>query len=122
MPKFVEMDDRTTVHAQMEQERGPVILVNQFTVEPDEVEQFLSLWAEDAAIMKRQPGFISAQMHKGVGSSRVFLNYAVWESMAQFKRAFNHPEFQAKIRMYPSTVIASPHLFQKIAVPGICVE
>jgi heme-degrading monooxygenase HmoA len=122
MPKFVEMDERTPVHAQMEQEDSPVILVNQFIVEPEDSEQFLKLWAEDAAIMKRQPGFISAQMHKGIGSSRVFLNYAVWESVEHFRRAFHNAEFQAKIRTYPSTVVASPHLFHKVAVPGICVD
>jgi hypothetical protein len=52
----------------------------------------------------------------------VFLNYAVWESMSDFKRAFNKPEFQAKIRDYPPGVVASPHLFQKVAVPRICVD
>ncbi|MBZ5728225.1 MAG: antibiotic biosynthesis monooxygenase [Acidobacteriia bacterium] len=116
------MDDRTSVRTQMEQEHGPVILINQFVVEPEDAEGFLKLWAEDAAIMKRQPGFISAQMHKGVGDSRVFLNYAVWESVADFKRAFHNPEFQAKIRAYPSSIVASPHLFKKLSVPGICVD
>jgi len=122
MPKFVEMDERTPVRSQMEQEDGPVILINQFFVEPEDAEQFLELWAEDAAIMKRQPGFISAQMHKGVGESRVFLNYAVWECVADFKRAFQNPEFQANIGTYPSRVVASPHLFKKLAVAGICVD
>src|SRR5262249_50751216 len=122
MPTFVEMDDKTAVHAQMEEEvRGPVVLVNQFTIEPDEADKFLKLWAEDAAIMKRQPGFIFTQMHKGIGSSRVFLNVAIWESIGAFKRAFSNPEFQARIRAYPPSVVTSPHLFQKIAVPGICV-
>lgn len=122
MPKFVEMDDKTTFAAQMAEEVGTVILVNQFLVEPDDAEQFLKRWAEDAAIMKRQPGFISAQLHKGVGGSRVFLNYTVWESVADFKRAFNNPEFRANIESYPPSVVASPHLFQKIAVPRICVD
>jgi hypothetical protein len=31
-----------------------------------------------------------------------------------------HPEFKAKISAYPSSAVATPHLFQKIAVPGIC--
>lgn len=105
----------------MERELGTVILVNRFIVEPEDAERFLRLWAEDAAIMKRQPGAISAQLHKGVGTCRVFMNYAVWESVADFKRAFNNPEFQAKIRDYPAGVVASPHLLQKIAVPRICV-
>ena len=51
----------------------------------------------------------------------MFVNYAVWESVADFKRAFNNAEFQARIQDYPPSVVASPHLFQKIAVPRVFV-
>jgi heme-degrading monooxygenase HmoA len=121
MPRFVEMDDRTTLLTQLEQEFGTVVLINEFTVEPEDEEQFLKAWAADAAVMKRQPGFISTQLHKGVGGSRVFVNYAVWESAADFKQAFNNPEFRATMRDYPPNTVASPHLFQKVAVARICV-
>ena len=30
-------------------------------------------------------------------------------------------EFVAKLSTYPASAVASPHLFQKVAVPGICV-
>jgi hypothetical protein len=40
----------------------------------EEVDQFLKIWAADAAIMKRQPGFISAQLHRGIAGSCVFIN------------------------------------------------
>ncbi len=59
---------------------APVILINKFNVKPEDVDQFLKIWAADAAIMKQQPGFISAQLHRGIGGSCVFINYAVWES------------------------------------------
>jgi heme-degrading monooxygenase HmoA len=121
MPRFVEMDDRTTLIHQMETESGPVVLINVFTVEKKDESQFLKAWSADAAVMKRQPGFISTQLHKGVGDSRLFVNYAVWESAEDFKRAFSSPEFQSKMGDYPPNAIASPHLFQKVAVPGICV-
>ncbi len=85
MPTFVEMDDKNPISAQMHQECGPVILINKFTVEPEHTEQFLKQWALDAAFMRRQPGSISAQLHKGIGASRIFLNYAVWESVAEFQ-------------------------------------
>src|SRR5215831_1517054 len=121
MPQFVEMDEGTTLMAQMKQEFGPVILINEFTVEPEDEEQFLKAWAADAVVMKSQPGFISTQLHKGVGGSRMFVNYAVWESAADFKRAFNNPDFRAKMKDYPPNTVASPHLFQKVAVARICV-
>jgi heme-degrading monooxygenase HmoA len=122
MPAFVEMDERTPLSAQMEaNEVGPVVLINQFTVEPAEADQLLQAWAADAAWMKQQPGFISTQLHRGIAGSRVFINYAVWESTAHFTRAFVNPQFQSKLGHYPPSAVASPHLFRKVAVPGICV-
>ncbi len=121
MPKLVEMDEKVTFIAQMEESGGPVILINKFKVAPEEAEQLLTAWAEDAEFMKRQPGFISTQLHRGIGGSSVFINYAVWESVEAFKKAFFHRDFQEAIKKYPPSVTVSPHLFQKVAVPGICV-
>jgi heme-degrading monooxygenase HmoA len=121
MPQLTEMDEKVTLGSQLEGSGGQVILINTFKVDAAEVEQFLHAWAADAAFMKRQPGFISTQLHRGIGGSCVFINYAVWESVEAFKRAFFHPEFQEAIQHYPPSVVGSPHLFQKVAVPGICV-
>jgi heme-degrading monooxygenase HmoA len=71
--------------------------------------------------MKRQPGFISTQLHRAIGDSSAYFNFAVWESTALDRAAFTHPEFKASLAAYPSSVVATPHLFQKVAVPGICV-
>ena len=121
MPKFVEMDEYVTLAQQLEQAAAPVILVNRFSVKPDEADRLLQAWAADAEVMKRQPGFISTQLHRGIAGSGEFLNYAVWESSEHFKRAFSNPEFRAKLKDYPPSTVASPHLFEKLSVPGICV-
>ena len=120
MPKLVEMDPHVTLAQQMETQSGPVVLVNRFSVDPSEADQLLRAWAGDAAVMKRQPGFISTQLHRGLAGSGEFLNYAVWESTAHFKEAFRNPEFRAGLADYPPSTVASPHLFHKVAVPGIC--
>lgn len=122
MSGFAEMDQHVTLAQQTEQEVGAVILINKFTVDPSEADQLLKAWALDAAFMKQQPGFISTQLHRGVGGSSVFINYAVWESVAQYKRAFTNPEFRAMRENYPPSTVAMPHLFKKVAVPGICVD
>lgn len=121
MLELVEMDDIVTLQQQMSLEIGPVILINQFKVKPEEANQLVEAWTRDAAFLKQQPGFISAQLHRGVGGSGVFLNYAVWQSIADFRRAFSQPEFQKSLETYPPGTKASPHLFQKIAVSNICV-
>ncbi|HML90436.1 MAG TPA: antibiotic biosynthesis monooxygenase [Methylomusa anaerophila] len=118
----MEMDENTTLQEQLKEDVGPVILINQFNVKPEEADQLLKAWATDAAFMKQQAGFISTQIHRGIGKSCVFLNYAIWESVESFKRAFSNPEFQSRLADYPSSTVASPHLFRKVAVPGICVE
>jgi hypothetical protein len=41
MAKFVEMDEKVTLSVQMEENIGPVILINKFNVNPEEVDQFL---------------------------------------------------------------------------------
>lgn len=122
MVKLVEMDESISLEKQLEEEVSPVILINKFNLDPQDVNQFLRAWASDAEIMKQQPGFISAQLHRGVAGSSTFINYAVWESASQFKQALSNPQFQAKMSDYPASVMASPHLFKKIAVPGICVS
>jgi heme-degrading monooxygenase HmoA len=71
--------------------------------------------------MKHQAGFIFTRLHRAIGESPTYLNYAIWESIADFRAAFTHPEFRARLSEYPSSAVASPHLFQKVAVPGICV-
>jgi heme-degrading monooxygenase HmoA len=121
MPKLIEMDPNVTVFEQMNENGGPVILINKFNVGPEDVDQFLRAWTSDAAVMKRQPGFISTQLYQGIAGSTVFLNYAVWESTESFRLAFANPEFQSKLADYPPSVVGSPHLFRKVAVPGICV-
>lgn len=121
MVMFAELDKHVTIHKQLQEGGGPVVLVNLFTVEPEEAEQLLAAWADDAAFMKRQQGFISTQLHRGIAGSGAFLNYAVWESVEHFRRAFEKPDFQTKLGHYPASAVASPHLFRKVAVEDICV-
>jgi hypothetical protein len=42
--------------------------------------------------------------------------------MQAFRDAFADPQFQATFARYPDSTVASPHLFQKVAVPGICMD
>jgi heme-degrading monooxygenase HmoA len=118
----VEMDERVALADQLKEEVGPVILINTFHVAPEDVDALLEAWAADAAYLKSKPGFISTQLHRGIAGSCTFLNHAVWESVEAFRNAFGDPHFQATWARYPDSTVASPHLFQKLAVPGICVD
>jgi heme-degrading monooxygenase HmoA len=121
--RLQEMDEQTTYMQQLQGgDDAPIVLINRFSVAPEDTEKFIEVWADDAAFMKRQPGFISTQLHRGTAGSATFLNVAVWESARALGQAFSSPEFQQRAARYPESAVASPHVFRRVAVPGICVE
>ena len=118
--KHIEMDEKVKLSEQMKENVAPVILINKFNVKAEEANEFIRAWTIQAQIMKRQPGFISSQLHHGIGGSSVFLNYAIWESTEHFRKAVSNLELKSSLDKLPSSTVASPHLFKKIAIPGIC--
>ena len=121
MLQLKTLDPNVPIFQQLSTDVSPVVLVNIFNVAEVDVPALLDAWEADANWMKRQPGYISTQLHRGIAGSTVFMNYAVWESVAHFRAAFSHPEFKKALEHYPSTVVASPHLFTRLTVQNLCV-
>ena len=87
-------------------------LFSWFNVKAEDTDEF-SLTTE---MFKQQPGFISAQLQRGIGRSNTFFNYVIWESAELFKHAFNRPEFRTSMAdVLPNTVMSS-HLFKKVDI------
>src|SRR5215207_6375149 len=63
------MDEHVTYLQQLQEDDGPVVLINEFNVPPEDTDRFIAVWADDAAFMKRQPGFISTQLHRGTAEA-----------------------------------------------------
>src|ERR1700676_196373 len=82
------LDPSFPIERQIAIEAGPVVLVNVVTLDKADEQTFLKTWQDDAAFMKRQPGFISTQLHRALGESPTYLNCAVWESTAHYRAAF----------------------------------
>ena len=121
MVQLQPLDAKVPIFQQINIDLSPVVVVNIFQVAEADIPALLSAWEKDANWMKQQPGFISTQMHRGIAGSTVFMNYAVWESVAHFRAAFQHPEFKKSMERYPSSTVASPHLFARLTVPNLCV-
>ena len=121
MLQLKPLDEVVPIFQQLATEQSPVILVNVFNVEAKDIPALVEAWAADANWMKQQPGYISTQLHRGIGGSTVFLNYAIWESVAHFRAAFSHPNFKSALEHYPSSAVASPHLFERLTVANLCV-
>ena len=120
--QLVEMNSAIGIADQLQSnEDGSVVLINVFTIDPADEAAMLEVWSQDAAFMREQPGYVSTQMHKAIGGSATFVNYAIWESAESFRNAFTNPEFRKHLGNYPESATVSPHLFKKLAVPGFCV-
>ena len=120
MVNMKPLDPNFPIQQQMSIDAGPVVLINIFTVDPRDQDALVQAWRSDALWMKQQPGYISTQLHKAIGSSNMYLNYAIWDSVADFRAAFSNPEFQQELSHYPSSAVTAPHLFKKIAVQNCC--
>ena len=59
MVKIVEMDEKVMLGAQLEENISSVILLNKFTVKPEDVDEFLKVFSTTTEFFKQQPGFIS---------------------------------------------------------------
>jgi hypothetical protein len=46
--QIIEMDRTVTLAEQLADTGDPVILINTFTVDPEDVEQFLTTWGDDS--------------------------------------------------------------------------
>ncbi len=99
--KFVQMDPNVSFDKQIANNVAPVVLLGTFLVKHEHVEEFLAGFRKQFAIMRKQPGLISAQLHRGIAGSCLFMNYVIWESTDSFKHGFESPEFQSQLKQYP---------------------
>jgi heme-degrading monooxygenase HmoA len=80
--------------ATIDPEQKLVTLINVFTVEPENQGRLVDALVEATdEVMRHLPGFISANIHRGLDGRHV-ANYAQWESEEAFQRMLANPEAQ----------------------------
>jgi hypothetical protein len=67
MPLLRPLDPAFPIERQTKIDASPVVLVNIFTMDKADEQAFLTVWQDDAAFMKQQPGFISTQLLRAIG-------------------------------------------------------
>jgi heme-degrading monooxygenase HmoA len=78
----------------------------------------LSLMAERARFMQRQPGFISISLHRSLDGRRV-VNYIQWESRDLLRAAHQSPEFRKSWGQFEQLADdIDPHLYEVTEVLG----
>jgi heme-degrading monooxygenase HmoA len=114
------LDAACPIDLQLRSTADPIVLVNLFSVAEADTPALMSVWETDATWMKQQPGLLSTQLHRPIGGSLMFMNYAAWESVEHFRAALMNPAFVSVLAAYPSSAVAQPHLFANVAVPNFC--
>jgi heme-degrading monooxygenase HmoA len=121
MIKIDTLDPSTPLASQFQEKTGSVVVINTFIVPREAMAQFLEIWHDDASVMKASPGFISTQLLRGTSDSKLVVNIGVWESTEALARAHSNPKFRENASKFPAGIVAYPHIYQKIAVQGVCV-
>lgn len=91
------LDPEYPIQQQLGIEAGPIVLVNIFTVDPADQDALIEAWRNDALWMKKQPGYISTQLHKAIGESSMYLNYAVWDLWPTSARLLHTPSSRMRL-------------------------
>jgi heme-degrading monooxygenase HmoA len=94
------------------------VLINPFEVSSDTSDDaFVAGWERAAEYMKRQPGFLDAQLHRALrpDARYRFINVARWESPADFDAAVNRDEFRQMAADEPA---GTPSLYEVVATAG----
>jgi Antibiotic biosynthesis monooxygenase len=120
MLSLTDLDESTPFLGQHDENTGPVTIINTFVSPEGKTGEVLAAWTDDAVYMKNTGNLLAVQPYRGIGGSRLFTNVAVWESPAALRAAFRTPEFARHLENYPAGTVAYPHLYQKVAVEGIC--
>lgn len=95
--------------------RNMVTLVNVFHVEPENQQRLIDLLVDATErVMSKQPGYISANIHRGLDGTTV-ANYAQWRSRQDFEAIFGNPEAIAHMREAEKLAVSfEPHLYEVV--------
>ena len=89
-----------------------VTLINVFTVEPEHQQRLVDLLVTATeAVIGKQPGFVSANIHKSLDGTRV-ANYAQWRSREDFEAMLANPEAAAHMRAAAQIARFDAHLYE----------
>ena len=90
----------------------PVIQVTVVDTDPGKQDKALSVMAERARFMARQPGFVSITLHRSLDRRRI-VNYVQWQSRELLEKAHRSPEFRKEWDEFDRlTADISPSLYE----------
>lgn len=89
-----------------------VTFINFFSVKPENQQELVDLWREFVTdVVDRQPGFISANLHKSFDGTRV-VNYAQWKTKEDQERMIERAEVKHWRDDFVRLADATPNFYE----------
>jgi heme-degrading monooxygenase HmoA len=97
-------------------DKQPVTQITVVESGPDKQAEALSVMAERARFMARQPGFISISVHRSLDGRRI-INYVQWQNRELLQEAHKSSQFRKEwARFDQLTDDIDPHLYEVVHV------
>jgi heme-degrading monooxygenase HmoA len=95
-------------------DRDAIALINVFTVDPDNQQELLDLLRNATEhVMSKQPGYLSARIHRGLDGRRVAV-YAQWQSRQDFEALAENADAAAHMRRARGLASFEPMLYEVV--------
>jgi heme-degrading monooxygenase HmoA len=97
-------------------DKQPVTQITVVESGPDKQAEAVSVMAERARFMARQPGFMSISVHRSLDGRRI-VNYVQWQNRDLLQAAHKSPEFLKEWGRFDQlTDDIDPHLYEVVHV------
>ncbi|WP_328352173.1 antibiotic biosynthesis monooxygenase [Streptomyces sp. NBC_00445] len=120
--EYVDLCPDVPLAEQFQATNGAFTLLDIFVVPDGTVDQAIHAYQKTGAYMKGRNGFIQAQLYRGIGSSNVLVNLAVWETVRALQDTFFDLEFLDALAHYPAGIRCFRQVLRRAAVPNVCVD
>ncbi len=91
-----------------------VTLVNRFHVHSGDIDAFTSIWTAIAKYMEKQDGFVSTRFSRSLDDPTDFVNVAIWDDEASFRKALAREEFRLLSQPIAKLATSAPELFETV--------
>jgi heme-degrading monooxygenase HmoA len=100
-------------------EANLVTLINTFTVAPERQDELVRVLVDATEeVIRHQPGFVSANIHRGLDGTHV-ANYAQWRSTEDFEAMLANPDCQVHLRQAADLASFQPLLYTVVDVTTV---
>jgi quinol monooxygenase YgiN len=104
--------DRRNIMPNIQTNNQTVTQITVVDAEPEKQAEALSLMAERARFMARQPGFVSISLHRSLDGRRI-VNYVQWQNRELLQQAHQSPDFRKAWGKFDDvTDQIDPHLYE----------